>query len=399
MLGDSALAALNWVPAAREAVQGFDDTLDLKACRRLYYPSCANPPPPTAYEAIGDYGPGSAVLVVAVGYNDLACDDPPSFEQVVGRARQLGYRQIVWWTLREVDNGFAARNTVIRDGLATSKYPDVVIADWDRYTSNRPQWFVADGVHFRPIGAWAAADYLSRKMAFVERRPCPAPTSPGAAPQDPVPRPRPHRTDRRRSTRCTRSAACEPPDGRGPLGVGGDRPRRARPQRPPDPRRRPRRSVGGRQGGRLRPRRAAVAAQALRSGAAGLCVALAQEGIDLRRAGIEAPILVFSEQPPDQLPRCSPQASHRPCTRPRTSTPSQPQSHPVRRRAATCTSRSTRACNAWAPNRSTRRRCSPTFRARTDVCTDAVYTHLACADDPGAPSNAAQLAAFDAGAR
>ena len=45
----------------------------------------------------------------------------------------------------------------------------------------------------------------------------------------------------------------------------------------------------------------AIAGQALRSGAAGLCVALAQEGIDLRRAGIEAPILVLSEQPPDQL--------------------------------------------------------------------------------------------------
>ena len=119
MLGDSALAALNWVPAAREAVQGFDATLDLRACRRLYYPSCASPPPPTAYEAIGAHGPGFAVLVVAVGYNDLASMTATSFEQVVGRARELGYRQIVWWTLRAVDNGFAARNAVIRDELAT----------------------------------------------------------------------------------------------------------------------------------------------------------------------------------------------------------------------------------------------------------------------------------------
>jgi hypothetical protein len=189
VLGDSALAALNWVPAARQAVLGFDDTLDLRACRRLYYPSCASPPPPTAYETIGNYGPGFAVLVVAVGYNDLASMTKTSFEQVVGRARQLGYRQIVWWTLRAVDNGFAARNAVIRDELATGKYPDVVIADWDRYTANRTQWFVADGVHFRPIGAWAAADYLSRKMAFLEQRPCPAPTSPGAAPQAPCPDP------------------------------------------------------------------------------------------------------------------------------------------------------------------------------------------------------------------
>lgn len=44
-----------------------------------------------------------------------------------------------------------------------------------------------------------------------------------------------------------------------------------------------------------------VAEVALQSGAHGLCVALVQEGVELRRAGIEAPILVLSEQPLDQL--------------------------------------------------------------------------------------------------
>ncbi len=40
---------------------------------------------------------------------------------------------------------------------------------------------------------------------------------------------------------------------------------------------------------------------ALRGGAAGLCVALVQEGVALRDAGIDAPVLVLSEQPPDEL--------------------------------------------------------------------------------------------------
>ena len=44
-----------------------------------------------------------------------------------------------------------------------------------------------------------------------------------------------------------------------------------------------------------------VAEAALRAGAHGLCVALVQEGVELRRAGIEAPILVLSEQPVDQI--------------------------------------------------------------------------------------------------
>ena len=44
-----------------------------------------------------------------------------------------------------------------------------------------------------------------------------------------------------------------------------------------------------------------VAEAALESGAHGLCVALVQEGIELRRAGIENPILLLSEQPLDQV--------------------------------------------------------------------------------------------------
>lgn len=44
-----------------------------------------------------------------------------------------------------------------------------------------------------------------------------------------------------------------------------------------------------------------VAEAALEAGAAGLCVALVQEGVALREAGVGAPILVLSEQPPDQI--------------------------------------------------------------------------------------------------
>lgn len=48
---------------------------------------------------------------------------------------------------------------------------------------------------------------------------------------------------------------------------------------------------------------AATARAALDAGASGLCVALVEEGEQLRAIGIEAPILVLSEQPPDQLER------------------------------------------------------------------------------------------------
>jgi alanine racemase len=43
-----------------------------------------------------------------------------------------------------------------------------------------------------------------------------------------------------------------------------------------------------------------VARAAIDAGASGLCVALVQEGVELRRAGVSAPILLLSEQPLEQ---------------------------------------------------------------------------------------------------
>ncbi len=45
-----------------------------------------------------------------------------------------------------------------------------------------------------------------------------------------------------------------------------------------------------------------IARAAIAAGAEGLCVALVQEGIELRRAGIDAPILVLTEQPVEAAP-------------------------------------------------------------------------------------------------
>lgn len=44
-----------------------------------------------------------------------------------------------------------------------------------------------------------------------------------------------------------------------------------------------------------------AAEAAIEAGVDGLCVALVQEGVELRRAGIEAPVLVLSEQPLEQV--------------------------------------------------------------------------------------------------
>ena len=97
----------------------------------------------------------------------------------------------------------------------------------------------------------------------------------------------------------------EDPRDRGPPPAdhGPDRSRRRPPQRggaqPPGGAGRP---VRGREGRRLRPRRPRRGAgRASRAGATWLAVALVDEGIELREAGIAAPILVLSEPAADAV--------------------------------------------------------------------------------------------------
>ena len=135
---------------------------------------------------------------------------------------------------------------------------------------------------------------------------------------------------------------------------------------------------------------ATVAAEAaLRAGAAGLCVALVAEGVQLRRAGVDAPILVLSEQPVGQI---TDMAAHR-------LTPTVYSADFVR------------ALDARAPGVGVHvnidtgmQRVGVRFDAvdelagalmSSSVTVEGVFSHLACADEPDAASNRLQLERFD----
>lgn len=203
VIGDSAIAALRWVPGADNAIVGFGHTLDLESCRRLVATSCTGREqrrPPTLYDAMDFHAGKYGTLIVATGYNDGPSAFAGSFQAVVDKARSRGFRRIVWFTLRsDVDyvspgavgnhEVFAENNAVLLDLLATGDYPDVVLADWGGYTAELSEWFVTDGVHYRQIGAWGASDYLSRKMASLDGRACPFAVDPTQEPENPCPDP------------------------------------------------------------------------------------------------------------------------------------------------------------------------------------------------------------------
>jgi alanine racemase len=137
-----------------------------------------------------------------------------------------------------------------------------------------------------------------------------------------------------------------------------------------------------------------VANAALAGGATGLCVAIVDEGVALRRAGITAPILLLSEQPAELADlivgyQLTPTV---------TTT-----------RAAAVLAASAAAANQTikvhikvdtgmhrvgvAPNETVS--LASFISSYESLSIEGVYTHFAVADDPSHPANAAQLTAFN----
>jgi hypothetical protein len=84
---------------------------------------------------------------------------------------------------------YVKNNATIRRMAASGFYPDLVIADWNRYTTNVPTWLGRDGIHLNRTGAYGVADYISRVVAHTSDRACPLPREVGGTVETPCPNP------------------------------------------------------------------------------------------------------------------------------------------------------------------------------------------------------------------
>jgi hypothetical protein len=198
LVGDSTLASLDVFTETRAALVGFDAVVDAAPCRRLLRPSCLSDTtgliPNTGVEAIFA-APGSFdIVVVKAGYNDWFSDFPAEFDAVVRAARAKGAHTILWLSYNEdvarpnARRAYEENNADLRRLVTLPRYRDVLLADWLRYSTPRPDWF-ADGTHLGRDGTWSLADYVSRWIAAIEHRPCPRPWAPGQASPAPCPPP------------------------------------------------------------------------------------------------------------------------------------------------------------------------------------------------------------------
>jgi hypothetical protein len=202
LVSDSAWLGIRTYGAV-DSVQGFEHVLDLASCRRRVTDSCRHTngfAPITLYDELVWRGGSFNTLIVATGYNDSDHNFEADVDTLVALARTNGYDRIVWLTLRSNvaytspgDLGYAAvferNNASLQALVASGEYPEIVIANWSTYARDRPTWFASDGIHLRGEGPWAAGDYVSRKLAFLDGRACPQPIAAGQAPHDPCPDP------------------------------------------------------------------------------------------------------------------------------------------------------------------------------------------------------------------
>ena len=189
LISDSAWLGMYLYGGGLDAVQGFEHTFALASCRRRVLPSCRNFDgyvPITLVEELENHPDGFGTLVVATGYNDDDRAFRNEVSTIMNRARSLEYERVVWLTLRSNvtyvspgDAGFAEvfgnNNQTLVEIAASGTYPELFIADWAAYARDQPLWFSGDGIHLRRRGSYAAADYISRKMAHLDRRSCAQP--------------------------------------------------------------------------------------------------------------------------------------------------------------------------------------------------------------------------------
>jgi hypothetical protein len=160
-IGDSVSASIAYATTAQAQLKrGLAVRLDLKVCRRLVQPSCSyqGSTPTTALQAVQALGRSlGRVLIVKVGYNESAAGYRSGIDRVMRAALAQGARGVVWVTLKETRSTYHWTNVAIK--TAARRWPQLVVADWNRYSAGRP-WFGSDGLHLTATGAAELARFL-----------------------------------------------------------------------------------------------------------------------------------------------------------------------------------------------------------------------------------------------
>lgn len=189
VIGDSTVAAMRWYDEALNQTIRYDvmaeqyDTLwAVESCRRLVNPSCVGRNDPTTGVR---WTPTSVLplmqttlrgqlgdaLVIMAGYDDTSI--VASIESIMAEAKAQGVSKVFWPTYRQTPGGYSHTRYYASHNIALAnaqvRHPNLVILDWNAYTSSQPfatqsSWFAADQIHITAVGALALSNYLTERI-------------------------------------------------------------------------------------------------------------------------------------------------------------------------------------------------------------------------------------------
>ena len=173
MITDSVGGVLYWADDARHVLgRGLGFVLETKTCRRLVSVGCPayGERPPSALATIQTLGPSlGPVVVVDVGYNDLADGYADGVDSVMRALIAAGVQHVVWVTLEESRDPWIAINAQIR--AAPARWPQLVVAEWAPVAAKHPEWF-DDRVHMNGLGGMGFVQFLRPIVLGACGSPC-----------------------------------------------------------------------------------------------------------------------------------------------------------------------------------------------------------------------------------
>jgi lysophospholipase L1-like esterase len=115
------------------------------------------------------------VVVVGLGNNDAG--NPVTFGQRIDAVMQSlpGVRRVIWVNLRRFRAFVPALNLQL--AAATTRWPNLEIADWDTRATPDPSLVYTDGLHLTPAGQTAMAELIAQHLDTYVRSRTPASTS------------------------------------------------------------------------------------------------------------------------------------------------------------------------------------------------------------------------------
>jgi hypothetical protein len=148
---------------------GFDLDVETVICRKLVKPGCgsAEPQPPSALDtvqALAAEGRLGRIVVIDTGYNDTPEEVGEAIDPLLQALVADGVEKVIWVTYVERLSEWADSNRMLV--AATSRWPQLVLADWNSIALPHHEWFVDEG-HMNALGGRALATFLHPFLVYA----------------------------------------------------------------------------------------------------------------------------------------------------------------------------------------------------------------------------------------